>query len=98
MPENFQFVTGGKAIELQHDRRIKRSDVAMPDIVGHTGEKDVRVTALKRSRHRHLRNRMALPKIFTQKKRVDSGGVAAHDDVLVVVGKNLPLNEVTRAE
>ena len=41
---------------------------------------------------------MALPEIFAQKERVDPGGVAAHDHVLVVVRENLRLDEVARAE
>ena len=42
--------------------------------------------------------RMALPEIFAQEERVDAGGVAAHDHVLVVVGKNLRLDEIARAQ
>ena len=41
---------------------------------------------------------MALPEIFAEKERVDPGGVAAHDHVLVVVGKNLRLDEIARAQ
>jgi hypothetical protein len=41
---------------------------------------------------------MPLAGIFAKEKRVDARGVAAHDDVLVVVGKNLRLNEVAWAQ
>src|ERR1700726_3282192 len=70
MPENLESISRGKAIELQHDRRIKRRHVAMPDVARDAGEEDVRVTALER----------------------------AHDHVLIVVGENLRLDEITRAE
>ena len=70
----------------------------MPDVARHAGEEDVGVTAFERARHRQLGNGMALPKIFAQEKRVNARGVAAHDHVLVVVRKNLRLDEVARAE
>ena len=70
----------------------------MPDVARHAGKKNVGVTALKAAHHRHLGNAMALPKIFAKKERVDPGGVTAHDHVLVIVGKNLRLDEVARAE
>ena len=98
MPENLESISRGKAIELQHDRRIKRRHVAMPDVARDTGEEDVGVTTLERAHHRHLRNGMTLPEIFTQKKRVDPRSVAAHDHVLIIVGENLRLDEITRAE
>ena len=41
---------------------------------------------------------MALSEIFAEKERVDPRGVAAHDHILVVVGKNLRLDEVARAQ
>src|ERR1043166_5494599 len=98
MPKDLQLIARGKAIELEHDRGIKRGDVAMPDVPGHPGEKDVGVAAFERARDRQLRNGMALPEIFAQKKGVDPGGVAAHDRVLIIVGENLRLNEIARAE
>src|SRR5438105_5868692 len=98
MPENLEPIAHGKAIELEHDRRVKRGHVAMPDVVSDAGEENVGVTAFERLRQRHLRNRMPLPKIFAQEKPVDPGGVAADDYVLIVVGKNLCLNEVARAQ
>src|ERR1700738_3332855 len=98
MPEDLQFVRHRKTIELQHDRRIERSDVAMPDIARDAGKENVGVTALKPAHHRHLGNGMALPEIFAQEKRVDARGIPAHDYVLVVVRKNLRLDEITRAQ
>ena len=98
MPENLEPVTRGKAIELQHDRRVKRSDVAVPDVVRNTGKKDVGIPAFERSRHRHFGNGMAPPEIFAQEDGVDARSVATHDYVLVVVGKNLRLDEIARAE
>ena len=59
---------------------------------------DVGVAAFEADRHRHFRNAVALPEIFAEEERVDAGGVAAHDHVLVVVGKNLRLDEVARAQ
>ena len=70
----------------------------MPDVARDAGEKDRGVTAFEAAHHRHLGNGMALPVIFAEEERVDPGGVAAHDHVLVVVGKNLRLDEVARAE
>ena len=98
MAENLQLIGRRETLELQHHRRIKRSDVAMPDVARHAGEEDVGVAAFERARHRQLGNGMALPEIFAQKKRVDARGVAAHDHVLVIVWKNLRLDEVARAE
>ena len=98
MPKNLQFVCDGKAIELQHDRRIKRGDVAMPDVARYTGEENVGVTAFERARHRQLGNGMAFPKIFAQEQCVDPRGVAAHDHFLVIVRKNLGLDEIARAQ
>ena len=98
MPKDLQLIRRREAVELQHDRRIKRRDVAMPDVARHTGEEDVGVTAFECARHRQFGNGMALPKIFAQEQRVDTRGVAAHDHVLVIVRKNLRLNEVARAQ
>ena len=94
MAKDLELIVHRKAIELEHDRRIERSDVAMPDVARHAGEKDVGVTALKPAHHRHLGNAVALPEILAEEKGVDPGGVAAHDHVLIVVGKNLGLDEV----
>src|SRR5678810_97724 len=94
MPENLQFIRRREAVELQHDRRIKRSNVAMPDVARHTGEEDVGVTAFECARQRQFGNGMALPKIFAQEEGVDARGVAAHDHVLIIIRKNLRLNEV----
>src|SRR6266705_2753160 len=98
MPKNLEPVARGKAIELQHDRRIERCDVAVPDVARDAGKEDRGITALETTHHRHFRNGMALPEIFAQKQRVDSSGVAAHDHVLIVVRENLRLNEIARAE
>jgi hypothetical protein len=92
--KNLQLISQRKAIELQHHRRIKRSDVAMPDVVRHAGEENVGVAAFERARHRQLGNGMALPKIFAQEKRVDTRCIAADDHILVVVRKNLRLNKI----
>src|SRR5262249_13530885 len=78
MPEDLQLIGHRKTIEFQHDRRIERSDVAMPDVVRNPSEEDVRVAALERANHRKLGNGMALPEIFTQEQRINPRGVAAH--------------------
>src|SRR6266487_3021952 len=70
----------------------------MPDVMRNAGEKDRGVAAFKTAHCRHFGNGMALPEIFAQKKRVDASRVTTHDHVLIVVGKNLRLNEVARAE
>src|SRR5438105_10039456 len=98
MSKDLQSIARGKAIELEHDRRIKRRHVAMPDVTRDAGEKDVGVTAFERLGQRQLRNAVLLSKVFAQKQPVDAGRVPAHDHVLIVVRKNLRLNEVTRAE
>ena len=98
MPEDLELIGHREAIELQHDRGIERGDVAMPDVARDAGEKDRGVTAFEAAHHRHLGNGMALPVIFAEEERVDAGGVAAHDHVLVVVGKNLRLDEVARTQ
>ena len=98
MAKNLELIGHREAIELEHDGRIERGDVAMPDVARDAGEKDRGVTALEAAHHRHLGNGMALPVVFAEEERVDAGGVAAHDHVLVVVGKNLRLDEVARAE
>src|SRR5438477_6562681 len=71
MPKNLQPIALREAIELKHDRRIKRRDVAMPDVARHAGEKDVGVTALERLWQRQLGDGMSLPKIFAQKQTID---------------------------
>src|SRR5205823_14287397 len=98
MPKNLQSIARGKAIELEHDRWIKRRHVAMPDVAGDAGEEDVGVTTFERLGQRQLRNAVLLSKIFAQEQTVDSGRVAPHDHVLVVVRKNLRLNEITPAK
>src|SRR5882757_7774391 len=97
MPEDLQLIGHRKTIEFQHDRRIKRSDIAMPDVVRNSSKEDVCVTAFERTHHRQLGNGMALPEILTQKQRIDPRGIASDDHVLIVIGKNLGLDEVTRA-
>src|SRR5438045_7667282 len=98
MPKELELITYRETIELQHDRRIKRGHVAMPGIVRDASEEDVGVTAFERLRQREFRNRVALPEIFAQEEPVDPGWVAAHDHVLIVVGENLRLDAVARAE
>src|SRR5437762_13484494 len=98
MPEDLELVGYRETIELQHDGGIKRGDVAMPDVARDACEKNRGVTAFEAAHHRHLGNGMALPVVFAEEKRVDPGGVPADDDVLVVVGKNLGLDEIARAQ
>src|SRR3954465_11788121 len=98
MAKDLELVRGWPAIELEHDRWVERCDIAMPDVAGDPGEKDRGVAALEPAHHRHLGNRMALPVIFAEEKSVNPGGVPAHDHVLVVVGKNLRLDEVAGAQ
>src|SRR5260370_11144742 len=98
MPKDLELVRCGKTLELQHHGRIKRGDVAMPGVARHASKENVGVTAFECAYHGQFGNGMPLPKILAQKKRVDASGVAAHDHVLVVVWKNLSLNEVARAQ
>src|SRR6266550_2932250 len=70
----------------------------MPDVMRNAGEKDRGVAAFKTAHCRHFWNGMALPKIFAQEQRINPRSVAAHDHILIIVGKNLGLNEVARAE
>src|SRR5947208_15238535 len=85
MPEDLELVGDRKTTELQHDRWIERSDVAVPDVTRDPGEVDGGETAFKIACHRHLRNAVSLPQILAPHKRVDPGGVAAHDHVQQVV-------------
>src|SRR6266704_2797758 len=98
MSKDLQSIACGKAIELEHDRRIKRRDVAMPDVARDARKEDIGVTAFERLRQRQLRNAVFLAKIFAQEQTVDSRRITTHDHVLIIVGKNLCLNEVARAE
>src|SRR5262245_24373485 len=98
MPKDLQLIRRREAVELQHDRRIKRRDVAMPEVTYQAGEEDVGVSSFECAWHRQFGNGMALPKIFAQEQRVDACGVTAHNHVLIIVRKNLRLNEITRAE
>ena len=41
---------------------------------------------------------MALPVVFAEEERVDPGCVATHNHVLVIVRKDLRLDEITRAQ
>src|ERR1700720_640569 len=98
MSEDLQSIALREAIKLEHDRRIKGRDVAMPDAARDAGEEDVGVTAFEALRQRQFGNAVFLTKVFAQKQTVDSSRIAAHDHVLVVVRKNLCLDEVTRAK
>src|SRR3981189_2829256 len=49
MAEDLQLIGHRKTIEFQHDRRIERSDIAMPDVVRNSGKEDVGVTAFERT-------------------------------------------------
>ena len=98
MAENLKSVALWKAIELEHDRRIERRHVAVPDVARHAGEEDIGVATLECLRQWQLGNAVFLPKIFAQEQTVNPSGVAAHDHVLIVVGKNLRLNEVARTQ
>src|SRR5438552_18470692 len=97
MPEDLELVGDRKTIELQHDRWIERSDVAVPDVTRDPGEVDGGETAFKIAWHRHLRNTVSLLQILAQKKGVDTGGVAAHDHMLLVGGEILRPVELARA-
>src|SRR6266481_8653770 len=98
MPKYLQLIRRRETVEPQHDRGIKRCDVAMPDIACHTREEDVGITAFECARHRQLRNGMALPEILAQEQGVNARSVAAHDDILIVIRKDLRLDEVARAQ
>src|SRR2546423_12239662 len=97
MPEDLELIGDRKAIELQHDRWVERSDVAVPNVTRDPGEVDGGEAAFKTACHRHFRNAVTLPQILAQKKRIDAGGVAPHDHILIVVGENLRLDEIARA-
>src|SRR3954447_16912457 len=98
MSKDLQLIPHREAVELQHDRGIKRGDVTMPDIARYTREEDVRVTAFERPWYRQFGNGMAFPKIFAQEERVNARGVTPHDHVLIIIRKNLRLNKVAGAQ
>ncbi len=96
--ENPELVRRRQAAELEHEARVKRRDVAMPDIARDAGEKNVRVAPLERARLRQIGQRMPPAQVLAKEEGVGLGGAAAHDHVLVIVGKNLRLDEIAGAE
>src|SRR4030095_7483953 len=98
MSKDLELIGHPDTIELQHDRGIEGGDVAMPDVASNPGEIDGGEATFESARQRHLRDAMALAQIFSQKERVDTGGIATHDHVLVVVRKNLRLDKVAWAQ
>ena len=70
----------------------------MPDVLRHAAEKNVGVAALETPRHREFGDGVAPPQIFAQEQGVDLRRIAAHDDILEIVRKNLRLREVTAAQ
>src|SRR6266567_101835 len=69
MPKNLELIRHRKAIELQHDRWVKRSNVAVPDIARDASEVDGGEATLETACHRHFWNAVALPQILAQKAR-----------------------------
>src|SRR5207253_9594201 len=98
MPKDLQLITRREAIELEHDRGIQRCDIAVPDVACLARKKYVGVTAFIRLRHWQFGNAVALTERFAQKERVDPCGISAHDDILIIIGKDLRLDEVARAQ
>src|SRR5205823_14254648 len=98
MSKDLELVGGRKTIELQHDRWIQGGHVAVPNVVGDAGEKNIGISTFKRLRHGKLGYRMALPKIFAKKQRVNPSGVSPNNYVLIIVRENLRLNEIARTE
>ncbi len=96
--EQIQLVAARFDVERQHQRRIQRLHVAMPHVANDALVKHVRVTAGKWTRFAELRDGVALVQVFAQEERIDLRRVTAHDNVLIVVGKDLGLDEVARAE
>src|SRR5207248_10465719 len=92
MAEDLQLIAHRETIEFQHDRRVERSDVAVPDVVRNSGEEDISVSTFEWAHDRQLGNGMALPEILAQEQRIDSRCIAANDHILIVVGKNLRLD------
>ena len=64
MPKNLELIRGRKTIELQHDRRIERSDVAVPDVPRHAAKVDGSEAAFESTCHWHLWNAVTLAQIF----------------------------------
>src|SRR6267143_5368223 len=98
MAKDLKLIACRKTIELQDARGIERGDVAMPDVARDAREIDCSESAFETAAHRRLGNRMALPQVFAQEERVDAGSVASHDHILIIVGENLRLNEIARAQ
>src|SRR5881392_677135 len=48
MAKDLEPIAVGEAIELKHDRGIKRSDIAMPDVGRDSSKEDIGVTAFER--------------------------------------------------
>src|SRR5205823_6499374 len=71
VPKYLKLIGRREAVELQHDRGIKRGDIAVPDIARYTGEVDGSEAAFETHCQRHFRNAVTLPQIFPQKERVN---------------------------
>src|SRR5437879_12769585 len=81
MPEDLGLGGDRKASELQHDRRVKRSDVAVPDIALNASEVDGGEATLETACNRHLWNAMALPQILKEKESIEAKDVTPPDPV-----------------
>src|SRR2546429_8536253 len=46
MAEDLHLIARRKTIEFQHERRIARRDVAVPDVVPSTGKEEIRISSL----------------------------------------------------
>src|SRR5436305_14440835 len=65
MPEDLEPIRDRKTTELQHDRRVKRGYVAVPDVARDTGEVDGGKATFETACHRQLWNAVALAQVFS---------------------------------
>ncbi len=77
-----QLIFFGEYPFIEHQRRVKGSDITVDDSPSHAFVKNVGIPPRKGPRLLQLGNRMALSEILSDKKRIDLGGVSSHNGVL----------------
>src|SRR5262249_37580180 len=80
----------------EHDRGIQRSHIAMENPLGGSLVLHVSIAANDFATFVGTGDRKPLVKIFTEEKRVDFRCVPSQRNVLIVIGKDLCLDEVAR--
>src|SRR2546430_12712393 len=98
MSKDLQLVRHRKTSELQHRRRIKRGDVAVPDVASHAGKEDVGITAFEWARHRRFGKGKGFSGIPPPGKGVGSPGGAAGGPGPGIIWEKLLPGGIDRAQ